>query len=186
MRVERHLPQLDRTFNHRTVFGTLFRSDSTSFGHTSPSIIAVLPSFNPPPGLVVASRRSGAGFFGTGREAALAEGRKDQKINVVDEFTQQCIKIRAVRLLKAVDVIGVLPALPPWPVSTLCTSMVKVARKTEQRLLSGSTAPPRADTSQRRNGVIRWPTYRAVGHGRRELDHRPESPVRAPLRPGLS
>ncbi len=39
------------------------------------------------------------------------EGRKYRMLNVVDEFTHECIKIRVARRLKAVDVIDVLSDL---------------------------------------------------------------------------
>lgn len=36
---ERHFRPLDRRFDHRMTFGTLFRWDSSSFGHTCPFVI---------------------------------------------------------------------------------------------------------------------------------------------------
>ncbi|ABY28548.1 hypothetical protein Mext_0120 [Methylorubrum extorquens PA1] len=44
-------------------------------------------------------------------EARTHEGRKFRMLNVVDEFTRECLAIRVSRKLKAADVIDVLPDL---------------------------------------------------------------------------
>jgi transposase InsO family protein len=44
-------------------------------------------------------------------EARTHEGRKFRMLNVVDEFTRECLAIRVSRKLKAADVIDVLPGL---------------------------------------------------------------------------
>jgi len=42
---ERHFRPLDRTFDNQMTFGTLFRWDSSSFGHTCPFVILLFSPF---------------------------------------------------------------------------------------------------------------------------------------------
>jgi hypothetical protein len=57
-------------------------------------------------------------------EARTHDGRKVRMLNVVDEFTRECLAIRVGRKLKGADVMGlsvipcaggVLNIRPPWP-----------------------------------------------------------------------
>jgi transposase InsO family protein len=49
--------------------------------------------------------------LGTAQEDRTREGRKFRMLNVVDEFTRECLAIRVGRQLKAADVIDVLSDL---------------------------------------------------------------------------
>ena len=53
-----HPRPLGRTFDYQTAFGTLFRSDTTSFGHTSPFVVLLFSQFKPQPELIFAAGRS--------------------------------------------------------------------------------------------------------------------------------